>query len=220
MASAYVTRTAIFVLCIYCIIKLADQITIERNIPQNKVSSLYLSEKHNVFVQCKYLETIFYLPLENYVTIRTEINIMSNKIYGSCAYFKQENRCKNTVSEISNAGVNLERTSTHLKRLSTSNKPIQNRHAIAIKPELIRLLEDYSFNKIRAPLEILLKRAKYIDDIFNGTKIDDEQMKINKDLDAIEFAFLKHLDTHQSILNILKYKNFQNRITGSYMGAN
>lgn len=195
-------------LIILSIITLISTIEIYENVPLRNPGKLYLKEIYQANVFCKEEELNLYYKLEDYLDIKSRMEIGIDSANKTCHMLVQSESCYKIVHRIASYDRELTQISSVVRKLSQSNNNYELmlneiKSFDQIDPKL-----GYSHSPIILNLLNLIKRINYVKMIFNQKSLDDDYIGMINGLKYISTALNTQLLTYRYVLHIIQEKTY------------
>lgn len=197
-----------FLVIIIALVELISSIEIYENVPLKNPGKLYLKEIFAVNVFCKEDELNLYYRLEEYLEIKSKIEVIVDSANKSCPMLIQSEKCFSIVWNLSSYAHELEQISSVIRKLSRTDNNyelISNeiKNFDQIEPNLGYTQSDIDMNLLN-----LAKTLNYVKVIFNRKPLDDKFLGILNGLKYISAALNQQLLTYRYILHIIQDKTY------------
>lgn len=172
---------------------------------------LYMHKRDTSSIFCRDHEIDFYLHLENYSSVKTELSITLSALNKTCGLLQQDFECKQLINNLWIESEGLEKTTKTIQNIYTNAecKHRAKRFAQLAKAAQFNLYQfiptnsEHKLSELRFVLEKLLKETKNLSDWEKEAPFDQEDIGLFRHMERISITLQKNTLTNQYMADIL-----------------
>lgn len=205
-------------------------------VPFKRPDNLFLVERQEAKVLCKEFELDFYLQLEKFSIIKTELEIFIESATNICHDNSFKSICETKHKKILSLGDSLEKTSQLVNSLILTNQglPRQFRNTQADRQAsgFLNIDPEYGYFKLKTQLKVTTTFINSLSSKNNNDTLIKSESILEKSMSYIVTSLEKHLilyrdilsimnnNDHKALLSLTSKETFQNKLSQLEKTAN